>query len=507
MSSDNERIVKNTIFMYLRLLFGMAVSLYTSRVVLHVLGVDDFGLYNVIGGVVVLFTFINQAMATATQRYFSYELGKKENGHISKTFTISVRIHFGVILIVFILAETIGLWFINRHMNFPEGSLYAVNWVYQFSVTSCLFNILRVPYNGLIISYEKMSFYAVSSVVENILKLLIVYLLLVFAFDKLILYAFLTFAVTALITGWYVIYCRYSFKEVKYTSGNYTNDTKEIIKFTGWATFGSIANLGYQQGLNVILNICCGVVVNAAVAIATQINAAITQFVGGFQQALNPQLIRSEAAHAKSRQISLIYSSSKFSFFIMLILAVPIIVNMKYILSVWLMDYPSETIMFSQLIILGALIECISGPLWVTIFSTGNIRIYQIIISSILLLNLPLSYIALKLGYPSYSVFAIRIALFILCLVVRLLFLRKLIQLDLLNFIRKVILPIGLVVLCLSVVLKCWTKYVGHSESLVQLIWQSSTLICITGLIVLTFGMVSSERAYLSNILKSKFRV
>ena len=507
MSSDNGRIIKNTVFMYFRLLFGMAVTLYTSRVVLHVLGVDDFGIYNVVGGVVVLFTFINQAMATATQRYFSYELGKKENREISKIFTISIRIHLWVALIVFLLAETIGLWFINGHMNFPSGSMYAVNWVYQLSILSCLLNIIRVPYNGLIISYERMSFYALSSVVENILKLVIVYILLVFTVDKLILYSFLTFAVTAAVTSWYIFFCRHNFKEVKYSSEKYSKETKEIIKFTGWATFGSVANLGYQQGINVILNIRCGVVINAAVAIATQINAAITQFVGGFQQALNPQLIKSEASHDIQRQESLIFSSAKFSFFIMLILATPIIVNMKYILSLWLGQYPPQTIIFSQLIILGALIECISGPLWVTIFSTGKIKTYQIVVSSILLLNLPLTYLALIYNYPPYYAFIIRIGFFIICLMVRLFYLRKLICLDLLKFTQKVILPIGFVTVSLLIVGEYWTMFIGYSESLMQLIWQSFMLVFCTGLIIYILGMTKSERSFFATLLKSRIQI
>lgn len=506
MSSENNRIVKNTLFMYLRMLLVMAMTLYTSRVVLHVLGVDNYGIYNVVGGVVVLFTFINQAMATATQRFFSYELGKDEKGDISKIFSISLRIHLCIAGIILILAETIGLWFLNTKMNFLESSMYDVNWVYQLSIATCLLNILRVPYNGLVISYERMSFLALNSIMESILKLIIVFLLLITLVNKLILYSFLTLVVTGLITVEYIVFSKKNFKEVKYRNTNYCKETVEIIKFSGWATFGSVANVGYQQGINILLNIGYGVVVNAAAAIATQIYVAIFQFVGGFQQALNPQLIKTESQHNVNRQQSLIFRSAKFSFFIMLIIAIPIIVNMSYILTFWLGEYPIQTIQFSQLIIIGALIECLSGPLWVTIFATGKIRLYQIIVSIVLLLNLPFSYILIKADCSPSVVFVVRIALFIIALIVRLIFLRKLTNLSILEFVHKVILPIIYVMTPLAVISYGWINFIGISESFGDLIWQSLTLIISSIIMTGFWGLTKEEKEFLFGIIQSRMR-
>lgn len=505
-AENNKRIVQNTLFMYLRMLLVMVVTLYTSRVVLSVLGVDNYGIYNVVGGVVVLFTFINQAMATATQRYFSYELGKSEKGDIGKVFTISLRIHIGIAVIVLILAETVGLWFLNNKMNFPEGAMVDVNWVYQFSIVACMLNILRVPYNGLVISYERMSFFAINSIVESVLKLGIVFLLMITPISKLILYSFLILLVTAFITAWYIAFCQKNFKAARYRSVNYRDDTFDMIKFSGWATFGSIANIGYLQGINILLNIGYGVAVNAAVAIATQINSAITQFVGGFQQALNPQLIKSESSHDVIRQQSLIFSSAKFSFFIMLVIAIPIVVNMDYILNLWLGKYPFLAMQFSQLIIMGALIECLSGPLWVTIFATGRIRAYQVVVSVILLLNIPISFILIKLNYPPTSVFVVRIGLFVIALIVRLVFLKRLIGLDLLKFLHKVIIPVLNVTIPLLFVSYYWVKIIGHSSNFIELIWHSLSLFLASIILTTFLGLSKDERNYMLGIILSKIK-
>lgn len=506
-TENNKRIVQNTMFMYLRMLLVMVVSLYTSRVVLNVLGVDNYGIYNVVGGVVVLFTFINQAMATATQRYFSYELGKGIKGDIGKIFTISLRIHIGIAVIVLILTETIGLWFLNNKMNFPEGTMENVNWVYQFSIVACILNILRVPYNGLVISYEKMSFFAINSIAESMLKLGIVFLLMIAPINnKLILYSFLILLVTAIITVWYIVFCQKNFKAARYRAVNYRNETIEMIKFSGWATFGSIANIGYLQGINILLNIGYGVAVNAAVAIATQINSAITQFVGGFQQAINPQLIKSESSHDVIRQQSLIFSSAKLSFFIMLVIATPVMINMNYILNLWLGEYPFLSMQFSQLIIIGALIECLSGPLWVTIFATGRIQAYQVVVSVILLLNIPISFILIKLDYPPTSVFVVRIVMFVIALIARLIFLKKLIGIDIMKFLHKVIIPIMNVSIPLLIVSYYWIKFIGNSTNFIELVWHSISLFIISIILITFLGLSRDERSYMFGIILSKIK-
>ena len=375
--------------------FLMLISLFTTRVVLSTLGESDFGIYNVVSGVVVLFTFINGAMTTSTQRSLSYELGKG-NGNISKVFSACLNLHLLVGLAIIILAETIGLWFLNHKMNFPIERIEAVNWVYQLAILVCLSNVLRIPYNALIIAHEKMSFYACMGLIEGLLKLGIVYLLSMFGLDKLIFYSFLVFAVSVLSTILFVIYSKYNFSDVRYTKFVDKNLYKQLISFSSWTLFGALANLGRNQGMGIILNIFYGVTINAAIGIANQINASVNQFVAGFQQAFNPQLTKAEASQDKEYQTDLIIKTSKYSYYIMFFFAVPLLFNLDFILDLWLGEYPTFTKELCVCIIIASLIDSISGPLWVTIFATGKIKSYQICISILFLLILPLTYIIVR---------------------------------------------------------------------------------------------------------------
>lgn len=494
--------------MYIRMLITMIVSLYTSRVVLNMLGVSDFGIYNIVGGIVVLFTFINSAMSTGTQRHLSYELGKTGQGNITEVFNACLHIHIWLSLIVFILAETVGLWLLNTQMNFPQDRMKAVNWVYQFSIFGCLVSIIRVPYQASIIAYERMSFYAYMGIIEAALKLVIVYLLLIFSADKLILYSILTFSVILLITLWFVLFCHKSFDRIRFKRVRTKQLYKKLVSFSGWAMFGSIANMGLQQGLNIIINIFYGVALNAAVGVANQVNSAVMNFVGGFQQALNPQLVKSQAGGDKVRQMQLICESSKLSFLIMFIVAFPLLVNLDCVLTLWLGQYPPHANSICSLIIIGALIECLSGPLWVTIFATGNIKAYQIIISVILLLNVPASYVGGHLGMSPESMFLIRNIIYALAFATRLVFLRKMIALDISAFLRRVVLPI-IKVLCLvtlPVFFIAWKGLIEPSDSFQTLICQTASICIYDVIIIYVFGLRSNERMYVLNILKTKIK-
>ena len=337
--SNNRRLVKNTLYMYIRMFLLMLVSLYTTRVVLAALGETDFGIYNVVGGVVVLFTFINGAMTTSTQRSLSYELGKND-GDISNIFSTCLNLHLLVGVVIVILAETIGLWFLNHKMNFPLERMDAVNWVYQFAILTCLSNVLRVPYNALIIAHEYMSFYAYIGLIEGGLKLLIVYLLSLFGFDKLIFYSFLMFAVSSLTTICFVVYSKHKLSHVKYIKTANKDSYKQIVSFSGWTLFGALANLGRNQGISVMLNTFYGVTINAAIGIANQVNASVNQLVTGFQQAFNPQLTKAEASQNKEYQTELIIRTSKYSYYLILFFAVPLLFNLDFILGLWLGEFP-----------------------------------------------------------------------------------------------------------------------------------------------------------------------
>lgn len=504
--SNNKRIAKNSLLLYLRMFIIMLVGLYTSRMVLQTLGINDFGIYNIVGGVVVLFTFINSAMTTGTQRHLSYELGK-ENGDIGKIYTICLNIHLLISLIFLVLAETIGLWFVNTQLNLPADRMEAVNWIYQFSVLSCLIGIIRVPDNALIISNEKMVFFAYISILESIFKLIIVYALLIFNCDKLILYSILLTIVTFAINIAYRIYCVQNFPYAKWKkAGNNKDKYKEILSFSGWTMFGSIANVALQQGTNIIINIFYGVTLNAAIGIANQVNSQISTFVNGFQQALNPQLTIAQAENNRIRQNSLICSSAKFSCYIMMIVAIPIIINLRYILTLWLGEYPEHTISICTLIIIDAILGTLSNPLWVTIFATGYIKKYQMVTSFLLLLNIPFSYIGGIFNVSPEMMYIIRIAINMICLVVRLHFLQTLISFKIAFFSHKVLLPIFLVSVLIILPITILPSKILTAQNLTDFLIISSIIIIYNILAISGIGLTKEERIYIKKIIKQLLR-
>ena len=504
-SSSNKKIAKNTVYMYMRMLFTMIVSLYTSRIVLQTLGEEDFGTYSIVGGVVVLFTFISNAMATGTQRHLSYELGK-EKGDVPTIFSACFRIHFWLSIIIFVLAETIGLWFLNAKMNFPEGRMVVVNWIYQFSILSCMIGVIQTPFTAAIISYEKMSFYAYLSIVDVILKLGIVFLLVIMPWDKLFLYGLLLLLVHVIV---FVIYALYALKRlpgITIVRINNSSIYKQLISFSGWSLFGSIANVGYQQGINIIINIFFGVTLNAAVGIANQINSAVSSFMSGFQQALNPQLVQSEASKDRDRQLDLIYKSSKFSFFIVFIIAFPLIVNLNYVLSLWLGQYPAHTDSLSILIIVGLIISCLSGPLWVTIFATGDIKKYQVVVSTVALSIIPIAYFLGLLGGTPEAIYAVRSSNFLLVLIVQLYFLRKLINLKISGFIKSVIFPVAIIVVITYGFYAGISLCMPSASSFIELICQTVIYVFFIGLLVWGIGLNKLERQQFTRLVLSRLQ-
>lgn len=501
--SNNKRIAKNTLLMYLRMLLIMVVSLFTSRVVLQTLGVEDFGTYNIVGGIVVLFSFINSAMSTGTQRHLSYELGKKE-GDVSTIFSACLKIHFWLSIIFILLAETIGLWFLNSKMQFPEGRMDVVNWVYQFSILSCMTSIIKAPFNAAIITYERMSFFAYSSIVEVVLKLVIVYLLLIIPEDKLLVYGTLILGVSLLMLLWYAIFCFTKLEGINYRSVNDARLYKHLFSFSGWSLFGSFANVGYQQGVNIIVNLFFGVTLNAAVGVANQVNSAVSSFVTNFQQALNPQLVQSEAKKDRERQTDLIYKSSKFSFFIMLLISYPLMINLDCALTLWLGQYPLHTKEICDLILIGVLITCLSGPLWVTIYATGKIKYYQIIVSTVALSVLPVIYVGGLLGMTPEDMFFVRSLNYVFVLIVQLIFLRKYITLRTNEFSKNVIIPVLIVSTGCIAFYYLLKIFISPADSFWALVWQSCVYCSVAALITWLVGLNRNERISISNNVFNK---
>lgn len=505
-NANNKRLAKNTFSMYMRMFFLMLISFYTSRVVLKALGAEDFGIYNVVGGVVVMFTFINSAMTTGTQRHLSFELGLPD-GNVKRIFSACLNIHFWLALIIVFLSETIGLWFLNEKLNFPEGRMDAVNWVYQLSIIACVFNIIRVPYNAAIIAYERMSFYAYIGIIEGILKLLIVFLLYFSPSDKLIFYSLLMTTVIGLVTFAYFIYCHKNFQDIKCIKVSDKRLYASLLNFSGWTLLGSIANMARNQGVTFIINIFYGVTVNAAIGIANQVNAGISQFVTGFQQAFNPQLTKVEASKDRTHQSILINKTAKFSYFVILFCAIPIIYNLDFILHFWLGEYPLYSKEFCIWIIIATLIDSISGPLWVTIFATGSIKIYQIIISLLLLSILPLAYLCGKIGFEPQYIFAMQGLLNFGAILVRLFIIRKLIGFSLKQFLKDVFLPIvSVTILIILCTLSC-NYFFTQAVTFTSFVIQSIIIVIYETIIIIMFGFNKTEKTFAYNFLKNKLLV
>ena len=440
-SSSNKRIAKNTLLLYIRMFLMMGITLYTSRVVLQMLGVDDFGIYNVVGGIVVLFSFVNTAMVASTQRFLNFELGRNNVDEARKVFAASLNIYLIIVLLFILLSETIGLWFLNRYINLPPSRDYAANWVYQASIVATALNFIRMPYNAAIIAYERMSFYAYTSIIEAILKLGIVFLLYAFV-DKLQAYAWLIALVALLILLMHVFFCRHVFVICRHHT--FTYDKRRyagLISFSGWSLLGSMANMGASQGLNILLNIFFGVFVNAAMGIANQVNHAINLFVSNFQTAFNPQLIKSYASGEKERFITLILNTSKYSYFLLFLIALPCLICCNEILQLWLGEVPPHSVSFCRLLIIFSLLDAIQGPLWVSAQATGQIRNYQLMMSLIILSNLPISFCVLKLFPVAELVLAVKVLVNIVALIARVLYLRKIYSFPVISYFKKVIVP------------------------------------------------------------------
>ena len=493
-SNNNKRIAKNTLLLYFRMFLMMAVSLYTSRVVLNTLGVEDYGIYNVVGGVVAMFGFLNSAMSAATQRYITVDLGKGDMGQLQKTFSISLQIHTLISVVLVMLAETIGLWFLYHKMVIPADRMDAALWTYQCAIIAAVIMVMSVPYNSDIIAHEKMSAFAYISVLEGLLKLAIVYLLLVFSADKLILYSVLIVVVQLLIRFCYSWYCNKHFPETHYQHVKDRKVFKEMLNFAGWNLFGNVAYVTFSQGLNILLNMFFGPVVNAARAVSLQVQSAIQQFVFNFQMALNPQIMKSYAEGNIAYMHSLIYRSAKFSFFLLLLLSLPVLIDTNYILTLWLKTVPENTVVFLRIILVTSLITALSNPLANAAQATGTIRTYQSVVGGILLLILPISYLCLKLGMPAYSVFIVHLLVECVAQASRLFILRNLINISLREYVFKVLFVVVIVSL-LSLILPLGIHLL-LDEGFIRFV-----LVCLISLISVSFfsyliGLNEGERHF-----------
>lgn len=440
--ANNKRIAKNTILLYIRMVFLMVVGLFTTRVILDSLGAEDYGLYNVVGGFVSMFSVISAGLSSATQRFLSFYLGKGDMSGLNKTFSSCVYIFIALSLLIIIIAEICGIWFLENKLTIPEERLYAAHWVFHLSLLTLTISLISTPYNALIVAHEKMKAFAYISIVEAVAKLAIAYMIYVTSFDKLIVYAALLCGVQLFIRFLYNIYCNRHFPESTLNKHIDRVKIKEIYSFTGWSVLGGISYMGRTQGLNIILNIFFGSIVNAARGISVQIQGAINGFVSNFQMALNPQIVKTYSQNDLLSMRKLVYRSSKFSFCLLFFFALPIMMETEYILSVWLKATPEHTANFIRLLLVISMIDAISNPLVRSIEASGKIKMYQIICSILLLCVIPLSYVALKIHAIPELVYWISLAFYLITLQYRICLSCKILECKPMDFYRNVILKV-----------------------------------------------------------------
>lgn len=502
LQDNNKRIAKNTLFLYIRQIFVMIVALYTSRVVLATLGVTDYGIYNVVGGIVSLFTFINFAMACSTTRFITFELGKKDDHGVSVAFSNAVIVHIIISLVILFLGETVGSYIFYEKMNIPEDRLYAASWVYQFSIFTCMINILSVPYNALITSHEKMNAFAAISILETVLKLAVVWILLVFNCDKLILYAILMFMVGFLIRVINQLYAARTFKKVRFLRPKNIAMLKEMIVYALWSLVGSAAAILADQGQNILLNMYFGPAVNAARGVAMQVKNAVGNLCNNFNQAVAPQINKSYAGGDITYMHKLIFASSKYTYFLLFIISLPVILEAKPLLDIWLVETPEHSVLFLQMMLAISILTALGNPLSNAVGANGNIRNFQLIVGGINLTLLPLTWIAFNLfdeRIPEWA-FVIQILLCICAQIARILLVKPLIKLSIQAYIRQVVFPCAIVTVIASIIpfmLACLLSGGFLSLLLVSIISVLSVIISIY-----YFGLERAEKDFILAKLK-----
>lgn len=477
-SENNKRIAKNAMFLYFRMFLTLGISLYTVRLVLEILGVVDFGIYNVVGGIVLMMEFLKSSMSESVQRFLSYELGKKNYTQLSKVFSMSINIYVLIALFVFILAETLGLWFLNTKMIIPIDRIIAANWVYQFSIFTFIVGLLNVSYNAVIISAERMKIYFYISILETILKLVIVFFLSWIEFDKLIIYSGLLFTLSVVIFTLSVFYCAVNFPAARYIFSLDKKLFKTLLNYSGWSLFGGLAGVTKGQGVNILLNLFFGPVINAARGVAFLVQGSVNMLLANLQVAIGPQIVKSFASNDLKYMHQLIYQGSKFSFLLIYIISLPILLETELILKMWLVNVPDNAVIFTRLAIINVLIDSVSGTLMTGAHASGKIKKYQLVVGGLQILILPVSYLFLVMQFPPQITFYISIVISILALFARLSILTPLISISTNIFIKQVLFKITPVILLSSII--SFMVLLNFNEGLIRFLIVTITSIFLT---------------------------
>lgn len=502
--SSNKRIAKNTLFLYLRTLVTIIVNLYIVRLMWKILGVDNYGIYNLVGGIVFMFAFLNNAMVASSQRFISFALGLNDKEKLQKTFSMSLTVHGLLAVLILLIAETIGLWFLNHKLNIPIDRMSAANWVYQCSVASFLFTIISVPYNASIVAHEHMKVYGYLGILDVFLKLGIVLLVGVLPFDTLIAYAVLIMCLSIFNRFIYTIYCHRHFDECHYKYYNDHHLLKDMFSFAGWSFLGNMGFSVRDQGVNIILNMFFNVAVNAAKGVANQVGNVINGFASNFTMAVNPQLTKRYAAGNINGMLQLLFNGCKYSLLLMALIVIPLIIAAPTVLRLWLGDVAPYTVGFLRLILIMSLVDCVVSPITTSLQATGKIKKFQIVISIIMLSNLPLAWVLLKIDANPYIVVLVCIFTSVMALLARLMLLHEQIKFSYIQFLKKVYsrtLPLILIVGGIA-----WFLFTLFRNDFLGIIgFFSMTWICFA---VTCYALVlnSQEREFVIGAVKSRLR-
>lgn len=502
-SYSGKRLVRNALLMYFRLGIGIIVNFITTKVVFNVLGIDNYGLYGVVAGIIVLFSFVSSALASSAQRFFSYELGRNNYEKLKEIYNALIRIFCLISILIVILAETIGLWFLKTQMDFPDGKLSLANFVYQMSIITTIVQVFKIPYDAAIISNEKFDFYAYTSLINAFLQLGVVYLLKIIPFESTKVYVVLLFVVALIMLLWYYIYCRNKIQFIRFSNKVNKDVFKELLSFSGWSFFGALCNMGYRQGVNVVINIFFGVVLNAAFSIANQVSALVNQFVAGFQSAYNPQITKTCSVGTPFEQTKIVSMASKISFSLLLIIGFCVLLNVDVFLKLWLGEVPPNTPYLCSLMVIAAIVDSISDPFWIVIFATGKISKYQILCAVLMIGNVLLTIEAFILGYGVEFSMYIRIVMNIGIMLVRLIIVNKQTQISILSFIKNVVLKDVYIVLLLFPVFVIANNL---SDGYLRLFLSTPICIIIISLLLIFVLFEKNEREVAKRMILSKFR-
>lgn len=500
-SSNTKRIAKNTIVLYIRMIVVLLITLYTSRVVLKALGFEDYGLYNVVGGVVSLMAFLKSSMSESTQRFLSYEMGKENVDGLKNVFSVCLTSHFIIAIILLIVAETIGLWFLNAKINIPEGREVAANWVYQFSVASLCISIVSVPFNADIISHEQMGYFAFLSILDAVLKLVFAFAITFASFDKLIFYGFLMMLVPVvnLILNW--SYCYKRHPETHYRFFWDKEMFKRVFSFSGWTIWGQFAIVGSNQGASILVNMFYSVTANAAMGVGQQVNHAITGLISNFQTAFKPQITKSYAAGDYKYMNTLTNYAAKISYYLFFIVSLPLLLNIDFVLDLWLDKVPQFANAFCVIFVIASAFNAMSAPLYICVFSTGRIKGYQIAMSLAYIAELALLYLMFKMGFSVVEGVALKAVLNFVVIFIRMTYAHKEVEsFSGLNYMKNVFVP-----LMLSTILTLGIAFLlFHFVHETWMIVGSTALVVIVSILFAYFiGLNKEERRSLANSIRT----